>query len=515
MTAEGAGSRGETDTRYDRWFLVLLGLSVVFRFLFAGWVQLTGDELMHWQWSRHLAAGYPEHPPLIAWTIALETYLFGSSERAIRLVSVLATTGTLALVFRLGREMFGARAAFFGAVALMMTPIACAGGVIATTDALLSFFWALTIYCVKKAVFDGRRVAWLGAGAAAGVALLTKLPAVFLFPATAIVLLGTPAGRPWTRRFEPYAAAALAIVIFLPDLIWNSRHGWVTLAMRTGYGVSPSFTLRPFGELLAAQLFTVTPVLFAGLMWTLGICWRRRSDPRATLVGAYMVVPVGFYFAYSLHASVDIHWPAVGYVTGFVALGAFVTESASASRLRTLVIVAAVPAALLVAILYSVPVYPDLVDFSWSYSKKLDTSNLKDVVDWRQLGEPIGSLLEHAPDGSFILCRKGYALAGLASFYTRGQPPVFLWERAARNGASYNAWKDETDLRGRSAVIVDELAPPGFLDSVRESFDAVSAPVHVEMKRHGRVVRELDIAYATGFRGFPEQMAASGAGAAR
>lgn len=515
MTAPAASSSSPLDERYDRWFLVLLGMSFVFRFCYAGWVQLSGDELMHWQWSRHLATGYPEHPPLIAWMIALETRLFGASERAVRLVSVVAMTGTVALVYRLGREMFGRRAAFFGSLALMMTPIACAGGVIATTDALLSLFWTLTVYFVKKAALDGRRIAWLAAGAAAGLALMAKLPALFLFPATAIVLFGTRAGRSWARRWEPYAAAALAIAIFLPDLIWNSRHGWITLMMRTGYGVPAQFTLRPFGELLAAQLFTVTPVLFVGLMWVLWTSWRRRSDPRVAFLGAYMAVPVLFYFTYSLHASVDIHWPAVGYLTGFVALGAFATELAPPSRFRTLSVVAAVPAVLLVAIVYVVPLDPDLVRFSWSYSKKVDTSNLRDVVDWRQLGEPIGRLLEPAPDGSFILCRKGYALAGLASFYTPGQPPVFLWEHAARNGAAYNEWKDEADLRGRSAVVVDERFQPGFLDTVRGSFDSISAPQRVEMKIHGRVVRELDIAYATGFKGFPDATAGSVGGAAR
>src|SRR5262249_20358916 len=87
------------------------------------------------------------------------------------------------------------------------------------------------------------------AGIAAGLALLATLPALLLFPATAIVLLGTRSGRSQLRRAGPYAAAALAAVVALPALIWNARHGWVTLLMRVGYQVSPRFTLRPLAEL--------------------------------------------------------------------------------------------------------------------------------------------------------------------------------------------------------------------------------------------------------------------------
>src|SRR5262245_3331888 len=130
--------RAELRGNYAAWFLALLAVSFVFRLLYSGWVQLTGDELMHWQWSLLLAPGYPQHPPLIAWSIATATRVFGTSERTVRLVSVVAVTVALGVAFQLGRELYGARAAFYCAAALLITPIANAAGVLATTDALLT-----------------------------------------------------------------------------------------------------------------------------------------------------------------------------------------------------------------------------------------------------------------------------------------------------------------------------------------------------------------------------------------
>src|SRR5579875_247550 len=46
-------------------------------------VPLTGDEAYYWEWSRHLAFGYTDHPPMVAWTIALFSFL-GTSPGAVR-----------------------------------------------------------------------------------------------------------------------------------------------------------------------------------------------------------------------------------------------------------------------------------------------------------------------------------------------------------------------------------------------------------------------------------------------
>ena len=51
-------------------------------------------------------------------------------------------------------------------------------------------------------------------------------------------------------------------------------------------------------------------------------------------------------------------------------------------------------------------------------------------------------------------------------------------------------------------MIVDDRKHPGFLAEARTSFASVSPPVEVTLQRDGRVLRTLDVALATGFRGF-------------
>ena len=494
------------ERRYTVWFCVLLLGSAAFRLLYAPLVPLTGDELMHWAWSRHLAPGYPEHPPLVAWVIAASTALFGTSEASVRLVPVAAMTVALGAAFALGRELFGERAAFCGAGPLLATPVFNAGGVLANTDALLVCFWTLTAWALKRAVLDGRRLAWAAVGASAGLALLSKLTAVLLFPATAIVLVAAPQGRAWLRRIEPYAAAALAAVMFSPVVWWNLQHGLFTVSMRFGHQSAGTLTLRFAGELVAAQLVTVTPLLFVWVLWGLGRSVAGWRDPRRLLLASYTAVPFAFFLAFSLFARAGIHWPALGYATGFLAAGV-ATAQAVRGRAALLLLAASSAVALLVtSALFTIPLVPDVVARDWTYGarpKKVNAKALDNIFDWGELGLEVRRELDRLSPDAFVMCRDGYGFAGLVGFYTPGRPPVYLWDLQQRNGAAYDLWRAAAPLAGRDVVIVEDRPNAAWFEILRERFDTLSEPRTVEIERGGRVLRRFYLLRGTGFRGFP------------
>ncbi|HTO65264.1 MAG TPA: glycosyl transferase, partial [Bradyrhizobium sp.] len=65
--------------------LIVLAL-VALRLIAAAVTPLTFDEAYYWMWSKHLAGGYYDHPPMVALVIRLGTMLAGDTELGVRLV---------------------------------------------------------------------------------------------------------------------------------------------------------------------------------------------------------------------------------------------------------------------------------------------------------------------------------------------------------------------------------------------------------------------------------------------
>src|SRR5260370_6912882 len=68
--------------------LTILAL-VVLRLVAAAYTPLTFDEAYYWMWSKALAGGYYDHPPMVAVVIRLGTLIARDTELRVRLVSLL------------------------------------------------------------------------------------------------------------------------------------------------------------------------------------------------------------------------------------------------------------------------------------------------------------------------------------------------------------------------------------------------------------------------------------------
>src|SRR3981189_186437 len=80
---------------------------VVLRLVAAAWTPLTFDEAYYWMWSKHLAGGYYDHPPMVAFVIRAGTMIAGDTELGVRLVSILLAVPMSFAVFRTAEILFG------------------------------------------------------------------------------------------------------------------------------------------------------------------------------------------------------------------------------------------------------------------------------------------------------------------------------------------------------------------------------------------------------------------------
>ena len=97
-----------------------------------------------------------EKPPLIYWEAAISMRVFGKSELAARLPSVVATILLIGLVYLFGRRFLSARSGFIAACLLAVCPMIFGSARQLTTDATLNIciFSALACFCAFYRLFN-------------------------------------------------------------------------------------------------------------------------------------------------------------------------------------------------------------------------------------------------------------------------------------------------------------------------------------------------------------------------
>jgi len=291
-----------------RQFLAALLLLCALRLVAGAVLPLTSDEAYYWLWSRHLAAGYYDHPPVIAFLIRAGTALFGDTSLGARCGGILLSFAATWFVWRSGAILLGDKkaallAALFFNLGLMIT----VEGMAATPDAPSIAAAAGFVWTLAKLTESGDRRWWLAAGAAAGLGLLSKYSGLFLGAGVLVWLLACPAPRRWLASPWPYLGGALALLIFAPNLIWNAGHDWATFAFQFGRVEGTHFTLRYLGEFLGAQLLLATPFIF--VLGVFGLAAASHREPKRALLAALMWPAIAYFVWHSLHDRVQGNWP--------------------------------------------------------------------------------------------------------------------------------------------------------------------------------------------------------------
>lgn len=363
MTVEPALTR-EADVRAWRTALVVTGVAALVRLVFAALLPLFPDETYYWEWSRHLAGGYFDHPPMIALLIRAGTAVGGPSPLAVRFFSVIA--GAIASLATVGiaRRLAGDRAARTAAIVFALMPLAASGLVLATPDAPLLAAHAIALYVVVRALQSPIRsraslLWWCAAGIALGLAFASKYTSIFLPVALTIAVLVRPSLRARLREPGPYVACVLATIVFLPVLQWNAAHDWISFRfqLQHGLGTPNGSALKRELDLLGGQLGLVSPILF---VLAADAVWRAVRRPLSDARFALAVVAIGswVFFVYSaLRRPVEANWPAPSYVPAVALLASIASSLARDRWIKRGVILAAV----MVAVIYLhalVPILP-------------------------------------------------------------------------------------------------------------------------------------------------------------
>ncbi|HUQ46415.1 MAG TPA: glycosyltransferase family 39 protein [Gemmatimonadaceae bacterium] len=501
MTTPHSASAAEGERRAWLAALAVTALAALVRLLFAARLPLFPDETYYWEWSRRLAGGYFDHPPMIAVLIRAGTGIGGSSPLAVRFFSVLAGAAASLATAGIAWRLAGGAAAIRAAVVLALMPLVASGLVLATPDAPLLAACAAGLYGVVRALQSPLRsraslLWWSAAGVALGLAFVSKYTSILLPLAITAAVLIRPSLRARLREPGPYVACVLATLMFLPVLQWNAAHDWISFRfqLQHGLGTPRGSAIGRELDLIGGQLGLVSPILFALMAHAV---WRTLRRPLDDARFALATVATGcwVFFVYSAtRRSVEPNWPAPSYIPGVALLAALATTAGYQRWLRHGVALAA----LLVGVLYMhalVPVLP--------LPARRDP--LARNAGWASVAARVDEARRRAPGRVWVGAER-YQDVGELAYHLPGEPVAFCTcLRGRRN--QYELWPGfpQRASSGDALVLALDERRPGEIHEAASAlapyFAGVSRGALAPLLRGGDTVSVRRVWLLEGYRG--------------
>jgi 4-amino-4-deoxy-L-arabinose transferase-like glycosyltransferase len=436
--------------------VAIVTIAALVRLVFAALIPVFPDETYYWEWSRHLAPGYFDHPAGIAVLIrlgglVLQPFHAGATPVGVRLgviaagwIAALATVG-------IARRLRGDAAATCAAVAITVMPLAAAGLILATPDVPVLMMTAICLYWVTRALEHPPRSVeslrwWSLTGIALGLAFSSKYTSIFLPIGVVVAVLARPSLRVRLAEPGPYISCLLATLVFLPVLLWNREHDWISFLFQVKHGLA-----APQGSALAAawkhegdfwggQAALASPILFVMMgMAVLRVILSERSD-RTTccsphdimfVLAVVALVSFGFFVYSAIRQRVEPNWPAPAYVPAIVLLATVDWSSTAGKWLRGGIVFAAAMSAL-IYLQGVVPILP--------IAPRKDP--IARAFGWRELAvtaDSTASAIHRETSASTWLGGDRYQEASELAFHDPAHPTTFATNLSGRVN-QYDLW---------------------------------------------------------------------------
>lgn len=475
--------------------VAIVSVAALVRLVFAALIPAFPDETYYWDWSRHLAAGYFDHPPGIALLIRLGAVPLAplradATPLGLRFGVIVAGWVAAMATAAIARRLRGESGATRAATIISVMPLAAAGLILATPDVPVLMGTALTLYGVTRALEhephsrDSLRW-WTVSGVALGIAFCSKYTSIFLPIGVVIAILVRPSLRGRLREPGPYAACVIATIMFLPVLLWNRQHEWISFVFQVRHGLAAPggsalvAAWKHEGDFWGGQAALASPILFVIMGIAVVKAARRRSaqDDRTFVLAVVALVAFGFFVYSALRQRVEPNWPSPAYIPAIVLLATTHREHVGRRWVHAGILVAAAMSAIiyLQAIVPILPIPPRKDPIARAFG-------------WRDLAAAADLAAGSAhieTDRPTWLGGDRYQEASEMAFHAPSHPTTFATNLSGRVN-QYDLWPRFPDRarHGDNLVLaLDESnARPDVINALAPYFQSVArgAPVTLE-----------------------------------
>ena len=461
----------------DRSGWVLGGLALIAHLLVWDGYGYFRDELYFIVCGQNPDWGYVDQPPLIPLLAAGMYGLFPGSVVMLRLPSAFAHAATIVLAAETARQLCGGRwAQFLAALCVLVAGVYLALGTLAATDTPQPLAWLFCAYALIRLVRGGDRRWWIALGVAGGIGFLSKYTIAFWLAALGIGVIATGSRRLAASPY-PYLAAAIALLIAAPNLVWQAAHDWPFLELARVTVAEKNIAL-PLPAFLLAEADTLNyvtaPVWVAGLS---GFAFRGPLADLRLFAVAYIVLMAAMI---AIHAKP--YYPVGAYAVLFAGGGVAIEAWLPWRPLRAALAVAialiglvGAPFAMPILPIERFAAYQQLLGIMPHSSEANAVGRLPqyyaDMFGWTELAALVGRAYESLPPdekAKAVFLGNNYGEAAAVDIFDKGLPPAvsphnnyFLWGPRGHDGSVVIRLGGEREQLLRSYATVE---PAGWFD---------------------------------------------------
>jgi len=489
----------------DRHLLQAIILLAFLRLVSASLIDLSPQEAYYWNYARHPALSYFDHPPVVAWLIGAGQFVLGKTELGVRIGGFLLTLLSTWLLYALGKLWFSRRGGLWAALLFQLLPLYFVYGVLTTPDVPLNFFWLVTLYLISIALRGCEKWAWYAAGIAFGLCMLSKYSAIFLLPSTLLLLAIDSRYHQWFIRKEPYLALVIAALCFTPVILWNMEHDWVSFGFQINDRLSrrQMHPLQSFGEFLLVQLGVTYPALIAGLVMisrvplSLGLKARHLAWRFCLFFSLPFLI---FLLLFSIHSRIKANWALPAYLSLLTAAypSYRYLRFKSAARAKRVAKYVLISGLCILPIMYVVTIYHLTVTIPGIPAFRFTTG-------WKELAKEVGKEAQDFENNErkkvFLLGLDSHYIAAVVSFYSDDGREVFSRNLVGKPALAFEYWTPKIDPSGFNALAVDTDLPD--VESLQRYFARVDEKIkRIAIVRGGRVLDYFYVVKCFGYKGY-------------
>ncbi|TCK21704.1 glycosyltransferase family 39 protein [Pseudonocardia endophytica] len=378
-------------SRLGRWGLP--ALTAVVLLLASGGYGYHRDELYFLAAGRHLAWGYVDQGLLTPLFARIATELFGDSLVGLRVIPALLAGAVVLVTATIARDLGGGRAEqAFAAVCTAVSAILLQTGHLLSTTTTDLLAWTLVTWLAVRALRGGGGARWIPVGLAAGVGLLNKPLTAFLLGALVVALL--VAGPRWPLRDRWFwVAGAVAVVLWLPFLLWQAANGAPLLTLADSIAGGGSTSSEPWWLVVPFQAVLVSPLLIP--VWVAGVVALARDRTLRAFPIAFVLLAVVFTVTGGKPYYLCGLYPVL------LAAGAGPVLRWASSRVRATLLGLAVALSAVVNVMLMLPVVPE--DELARTPITAMVADVGETVGWPAFATTVGDVARAQPPGTVVL----------------------------------------------------------------------------------------------------------------